>query len=78
MKEGFHQIKKIAELFVDRRTTVHVYISCIFSSVGYFCECVFLSLQRPTLPSSCPPAFADLMRKCWEHDPKVLYMYMYI
>lgn len=25
--------------------------------------------QRLTIPSSCPPVFADLMRKCWAQDP---------
>ena len=25
--------------------------------------------QRLTIPSSCPPVFADLMKKCWAQDP---------
>ncbi|CAI5527213.1 unnamed protein product [Closterium sp. Naga37s-1] len=24
---------------------------------------------RPDIPSSCPPALADLMRRCWHHTP---------
>ena len=27
--------------------------------------------QRLTIPSSCPPTFADLMRNCWSQEPKV-------
>ncbi|KAL0966380.1 hypothetical protein UPYG_G00294620 [Umbra pygmaea] len=26
--------------------------------------------ERLTIPTSCPPSFADLMRKCWQADPK--------
>lgn len=26
--------------------------------------------ERLTIPSSCPPLFADLMRKCWVAEPK--------
>lgn len=25
--------------------------------------------QRLTIPSSCPPVFANLMRKCWDQQP---------
>ncbi len=25
---------------------------------------------RPPLSPSCPPALADLMQHCWQHDPK--------
>jgi hypothetical protein len=24
---------------------------------------------RPTIPSSCPPPFVELMKKCWDADP---------
>lgn len=26
--------------------------------------------ERPTVPSSCPASFAELMRKCWHAEPK--------
>ncbi|XP_032812913.1 mitogen-activated protein kinase kinase kinase 20-like isoform X1 [Petromyzon marinus] len=26
--------------------------------------------ERLTIPSSCPPSFANLMKECWETDPK--------
>nr|AAI71673.1 LOC405768 protein [Danio rerio] len=26
--------------------------------------------ERPTIPSSCPASFADLMRRCWNAEPK--------
>lgn len=28
-------------------------------------------MQRLTIPTSCPVSFAELMRKCWQADPKV-------
>jgi len=34
--------------------------------------CVGYVFQRPTIPSSCPASFADLMRCCWIAEPKVL------
>lgn len=27
--------------------------------------------ERLTIPASCPPMFADLMKKCWAAEPKV-------
>ncbi len=33
--------------------------------------CVGYVFQRPTIPSSCPASFADLMRRCWIAEPKV-------
>lgn len=34
--------------------------------------CVGYVFQRPTIPSSCPASFADLMRCCWTAEPKVI------
>nr|XP_019957254.1 PREDICTED: mitogen-activated protein kinase kinase kinase 13-A-like [Paralichthys olivaceus] len=31
---------------------------------------VCLHIQRLTIPTSCPVSFAELMRKCWQADPK--------
>ena len=35
------------------------------------CVCVCVFVQRLTIPTSCPASFAELMRKCWQADPKV-------
>ena len=55
-----------------------VHCPCVIFLYNVLSLFLVLCFQRLTIPSSCPPSFADLMRNCWSQEPKVHAIVTYI
>ena len=64
------------EWFMPRPHWIHKRSAWSFNVLPLEFECNFSCLQRLTIPSTCPPTFASLLRKCWITDPRVSQWYI--
>lgn len=70
---GENVLNSFSVIYTCLPFTVNPLIYCIVW-VGKWCslsKSIVALSQRPPIPDNCPFYLKDLVRQCWQHDPKV-------